>query len=127
MPPEYFRTIWAGGVDQVESLQQFIDTTPTCPTVQVVEIGHQQQVLPAAEQEVHGRELTGDTDDVANGLGLPVDIKAGDVNVAGVGADERREDLHSGRLAGTVGAEQREDRPLGDVEVDAVEDDLVAE
>ena len=44
-------------------------------------------------------------------------------SVAGVGADQGREDLDDGGLAGAVGAEQREDRSLGDVQVDAVEHD----
>ena len=48
-------------------------------------------------------------------------IAAGDAQRAGVGGDQRREDLDDRRLAGAVGAEQREDRALGDVEVDAVE------
>ena len=47
--------------------------------------------------------------------------------VAGVGVDQRREDLHGRGLAGAVRAEQGEDRALGDVEVDAVEYDRVAE
>ena len=40
--------------------------------------------------------------------------------------DQRRQDVHHRGLAGAVGAEEREDRPLGDVEVDAVEHELVA-
>ena len=41
-------------------------------------------------------------------------------------AMQRRQDLDGRRLAGAVRAEQGEDRALGDVEVDAVEDDLLA-
>ena len=48
-------------------------------------------------------------------------------SVAGVGADEGGQDLDDRGLAGAVGAEQREDRSLGDVEVDAVEHEVVAE
>ena len=48
------------------------------------------------------------------------------LHLAAVGADQRGQDLHHGGLAGAVGAEQREDRPLGDGQVDAVEHHLVA-
>jgi hypothetical protein len=50
-----------------------------------------------------------------------------DGNLARVGADQGGQDVHHGGLAGAVGAEQRKDRPLGDLQVDAVENDLVAE
>jgi hypothetical protein len=52
---------------------------------------------------------------------------AGDAQGARVGLDQGREDLDDRGLAGAVGAEQGEDRPLGDVEIDAVEDDVRAE
>ena len=51
---------------------------------------------------------------------------AGDAELAAVGADQGREDLDDRGLAGAVRAEQREDRALGDVEVDAVEHEVVA-
>jgi hypothetical protein len=51
---------------------------------------------------------------------------AGDAHVAAVSGEQRGEDLDGGRLAGAVGAEQREDRALGDVQVDPFEDRLVA-
>src|SRR6185437_6719078 len=44
-----------------------------------------------------------------------------------VGGKQRRQDPDGRRLARAVRAEEREDRRLGDLEVDAVEDDLVAE
>ena len=53
-------------------------------------------------------------------------VVARDADVAGVGADQRGQDLDDGGLAGAVGAEQREDRAPGDGQVDAVEDELVA-
>ena len=55
------------------------------------------------------------------------EVVAGDAQLAGVGADQRREDLDDRGLAGAVGPEQGEDGALGDVEVDAVEHDVVAE
>jgi hypothetical protein len=56
----------------------------------------------------------------------PEYVAAGDPQVPGVGVDERGEDPHHGGLAGAVRAEQREDGPGGNVEVDAVEHDVVA-
>jgi hypothetical protein len=50
---------------------------------------------------------------------------ARDLGLAAVGADQRGQDLHHGGLAGAVRAEEREDRPLGYREIDAVEHNLV--
>ncbi len=54
-------------------------------------------------------------------------IVPGDAHLAAIGGDERGEDLHHRGLAGAVGAEQREDRPRGHVQVDAVEHHVVTE
>jgi hypothetical protein len=51
---------------------------------------------------------------------------AGYAHDAGVSADQRREDVDDGGLAGAVGAEQREDRSLGDAQIDAVEHEVLA-
>jgi hypothetical protein len=72
-------------------------------------------------------EKPGHPDRGADRVGLPSDVMAGDAHVTAVGGDQRREDLDGGGLAGTVGAEQREDRALGDSQIDAVEHDLVPE
>src|SRR5258708_237301 len=52
---------------------------------------------------------------------------AGDPHLATVSADQRGQNLHRGGLAGAVGAEQGEDRSLRNVQIDAVEHNLVAE
>ena len=75
---------------------------------------------------VHRRELAGDADRGADRIGIPRQIMPGDLYVATVGADQRGQDPHRGGLAGTVGSEQREDRPLGDMQIDAVEHHLLA-
>ena len=63
-----------------------------------------------------------------SGTGTPLSLKvvAADVQVAGVGGDERGEDLDGGGLAGAVRTEQREDGTGRDAQVDAVEDGLVS-
>ena len=93
---------------------------------EVVQVGHQDQVLLAGEQAVHGRELPGDADRRADRVGIAGRVLARHPELAAVGADQGREDLDDRGLAGAVGAEQREDRALGDVEVDAVEHEVVA-
>ena len=60
----------------------------------------------------------------ADRVGLAGDVMAGDLDLAAVGGDQGRQDADHRRLARTVGAEQGEDGALGDVEVDAVEDDV---
>jgi hypothetical protein len=114
-----------GGLGQVEPLQQRGGAPPALAPVQVVQVGHQAQVLLAGEQLVHRRELAGDADRRADRVGLPGQVVTGDLHLAGVGADQGGQDVDGGGLAGAVGAEQREDRALGDLEVDAVEHDLV--
>jgi hypothetical protein len=47
--------------------------------------------------------------------------------LATICANERGQNLNRGGLAGAVGAEQREDRPLGNVEIDAIEHNPAAE
>jgi hypothetical protein len=93
----------------------------------VPEVGDQEQVLLAREQVVDGGELAGDADRGANPVRLALEVEAGDLDLAAVRGEERREDLHGGRLPGPVRAEEREDRSLCDLEVDPVEDGVVAE
>ena len=54
-------------------------------------------------------------------------VVARDADLAGVGRDQRGQDLHHRRLACAVGPEQGEDRALGDGEIDAVEHHFPAE
>src|SRR6185437_8310924 len=114
----------AGRVDQVELLEQGGRPAPAFAPVEVVQVGHQAQVLLAGEQQVDGGELAGDADRGAHGAGLAVDVVPGDPGLAAVGVDERGEDLHGGGFAGPVRAEQGEDRSGRDVHVDAVQDQL---
>jgi len=58
--------------------------------------------------------------------GSPAQVVPANLDLASIGADHGREDLDRGRLPGTIGAEQREDGARGDVEVDAVQHDLLA-
>jgi hypothetical protein len=51
---------------------------------------------------------------------------AGDLRLATVGGDQGRQDPHRRRLAGTIRPQEGEDRPFSDVEIEAVEHDLLA-
>ena len=60
---------------------------------EVVQVGHQDQVLAAGQQVVDGRELAGDADRGAHRVGLARRVVAGDAQLAAVGGEQRREDL----------------------------------
>jgi hypothetical protein len=92
----------------------------------VVQIRHQQQVLRAGEEVVHRRELAGDPDRGPYPVGVADHVVPADADRARVRANQRGKDLDHRGLAGPVGAEQREDRALGYVQVDAVEHHLPA-
>ena len=116
----------SGSVDQVESVQQLGSPAATLGPVQVIEVGHEQEVLLAGEQVVHGGELACDADDLAHRVGPANDIMAEDPHGPAVGLDQRGEDLDSCGLAGAIRTEQREDCALRDMQVDAVEDPEVS-
>jgi hypothetical protein len=75
----------------------------------VRQVAHELEVLGAGEVLVDGGELAGEPDALADGLGIAADVDVHDLGDAGVGAEDRGEDAHGDRLAGTVGPEQPED------------------
>ena len=109
-----------GGVHEVEPLEQLSGAPAAFGPVQVPQVGHEQQVLLAGQQLVHGRVLAGDTDRGPDRVGFAYQVVAGHPHHAAVGGDQRGQDLHDRRLACAVRAEQREDRAGVDVQVDAV-------
>ena len=108
---------------EVETVEQLGGAAPPGAASQVMQVGHQPQVLLTGEQTVHGRELAGDPDRGAHRIGIAGQVVARHVDLATVGGQQRGQDLHHGGLACAVGAEQREHRPLGHGEVDAVQHD----
>jgi hypothetical protein len=116
-----------GCVDQVEAVKQLGCALPAFGSAQVVQVGHQQQILLSSQQVVHRRELAGDADRSAHRVRLPDQVVAGNPRLATIGADERGQDLNHRRLTSTIGAQQREDRSRSHVQVDAVEHHVVAE
>jgi hypothetical protein len=116
-----------GRVGQVELVEQAGGAPPAFRPAQVVQAGHQQQVLLAGEQAVDRGKLAGDPDRGPYRRRVAGHVMAHDAHLAAVGVDHRGHDLHGGGLAGTVGTQQRERCSSADRQVDAVEDDLVAE
>ena len=116
-----------GGLDEVELLEQLLARALPGRAAEVLQVGHQPQVLAPGEQPVDGRELAGDADRAR--APRPARCRRRGRRRAAsprVGGEQRREDLDRGRLARAVGPEQREHGARLDVEVDPVEDDLVA-
>ena len=116
-----------GGVDEVEALEQLDCAARGRARRLTRQLAHHAQVLAPGEVLVDRRVLAGEADRGAHGVGLAGDVESEHRRVARVGGEQRREDAHGGRLAGAVGAEQAEDRPGRDLEIDAVEGGDVAE
>ena len=110
-----------GGVDELEPFKQLGDPRRSSGAAEVVQIGHQPQVLLAGQQLVHRRELPGHPDRRTHPVRIGVHIVAGDARLAGVGWDQGGQDPHDRRLAGAVRAQQSEHGALGDGQLDAVE------
>ena len=94
-----------GGVGQVETAEQRVDPAARRPTLHVLQVGHQHEVLGAGEQVVHRGELTGDPDERSHLVGLAGQVKPADTDLAAVRGQQSREDSHGTRLSGTVGTE----------------------
>ena len=88
---------------------------------QVVEPADHVEVLEPGEVLVDGGVLAGEPDPAAYLGRVGQHVDAGDLGPAGVGAQQRGEDAHRGRLAGAVGPEQPQHGALGHLQVDAVE------
>ncbi|CAM5578852.1 hypothetical protein SVIOM342S_02120 [Streptomyces violaceorubidus] len=114
------------GLGEAEAFQQVGGDPLALAPGDQVQVRHEEHVLLAGDQTVHGRELPGDTDGAAHGLRGGGEVVARHPDLSAVGADEGGEDLDRGGLAGAVRSEQREHGPGRDAQVDAVEDGLVA-
>jgi hypothetical protein len=74
--------------------------------------------LLARHQGVERGLLEGDPDGLANLPGLLDHVEAGDPRAPARRPQERRQHPHGRRLAGAVGAQERVDLALGDLQVD---------
>ena len=117
----------AGGVHQVETVEQLGSPAGTFSPAEVAKVGHQPKVLLAGEQVVDRGELPGDPDHRPDRSGLGHHVVPTDPGDAGVRTHQRRQDVHGRRLARSVRPEEGEDAGGRDVQVELVEHDLVAE
>ena len=115
------------GIGQLELLEQLVNALSRGRAREVVQIGHQREVLSTRQQPIDGRELTGHTNRVADRVGLAPDVVPGDADRAVICLDEGGEDPHHRRLTRPVGPQQREHAALLDSQLESVEDDVVAE
>ena len=80
IPPEYVDDRPGGRVGEAEPLEQLVDAGAARGAAEVVQVGHQLQVLLAGQQLVHRRELAGDSDRGAYAVRVVDDVVAGDPN-----------------------------------------------
>ncbi len=106
---------------QPETLEQLLNPLAARGAGQPVDLGLHLQVLAAARLRVEAVLLADDADRAAHGFRVADDIEAGHARLAAVRARERGQDLDRGRLAGSVRAEQPEDRARLDCEAEPVE------
>src|SRR5206468_9322 len=111
----------AGRLGQPKTLEQLLDALPPRAAGQPIDLGLHLQVLAAGRLRVEAVLLADDADRAAHPLCVADDIEAGHTRLAAVWARERGQDLDRGRLAGSVRAEQAEDRARLDGEAEPVE------
>jgi len=91
----------------------------------MVQIRHQPEVLLPGQQLVHRRELTGDPDCRPHLPGLGRNVIPGNARCPTVGVQQRGQYVNRRRLAGPIRTEQGEDRTRTDIQIDAIEHNLV--
>ena len=116
----------AAGLGEVERREQLVRPLARRPAAEVVEAADHLEVLEAGQVLVHGRVLAGEPDALAHLAASRTTSKPATRAVPSSGREQRRQDPDGRRLAGAVRAEQAEDGPGRDEQVDAVERDDVA-
>jgi hypothetical protein len=114
-------------VGEVGDLERALDRRPALGPAEPVEVGEDAQVLLDGQRRVEVVELRHDAHLGPRDLRLLGQPVAQDLELAGVRDDLRGQHLHRRRLARAVGAEQADAAPGGDVEIEAVDGDDVAE
>ena len=109
------------GVVEPELHEQLAGALLGAGTSEVVEPAHHGEVLEAGQVLVHRGVLARDAD-LAPHLGrMGGHVPPRHLGTSGVRLDQRRQDLHRGRLPRAVRSEHPEDRALGDAEIESVE------
>ena len=124
MPPDSDEILSRAAFGEVELLEQRGRAPAAVVPVEPVEARHPDQQVEhphvAVQPPLLGHVAPGPTIRVGRGAVEPRQR-------ACVGGEDPEEDPHQGGLAGTVGPEQSHDATGGDVEVDPVEHDAIAE
>ncbi len=116
----------AARVAELELVQQLACALARLAAAEVVETADHLEVLGAGQVVVDGRVLAGEPDPLANLGRMAEYVDSGDARRALVGLQQRGQDPHCRRLAGTVRPEQAEHDPGLHAEVDPVERDDLA-
>jgi hypothetical protein len=106
---------------QSQSVEQLADALAPARPAEAVELGLHLEVLTPSRIRAEAGPLCDDADGAAHAVGVADDVEPGHSRLAAVGARERGQDLHRGRLAGAVRAEQRDDRAGVNCEAEAGE------
>ena len=111
---------------EVEALKELISPPAHILLLQVHQAAEHTQVLTPGEDLVHGRELPGESDPLADLVCTLDDIVTEDLGMTLVRAEKRRQNSNDSRLARPVGAEKTLNGPLLDLQVDAIDSDNLA-
>src|SRR5581483_5119125 len=116
-----------GGVGEAEVVEHGGGRGSGLGAGRPVEAGDHLQVLPAGHGLFDGGVLAGEPDQAPHLTAVGGDVVAGDAQGAGVGPQQGGDAVHEGGLAGAVGAEQADNLPGLDHEVQPGERLLLAE
>jgi hypothetical protein len=108
-----------GGVGELEALEQLRCAIARFRAGEAEQASEHLQVLAACEQLVDGGELTGQGEELAHLRRLRDDVVSEELGPARVGLEQRGQDADERRLARPVRAEQAEDHPLRNLQIDA--------
>jgi hypothetical protein len=109
-----------GGADQVDPFEQRVGAAAALGGGDPLQGRLQPDQLAPGHQRVERRFLQGDADRAAHRPRFGDHVVAGHRGTAAGRQQQRRQYSYRGRLAGAVGAEEAEDFPLRDGDVDAL-------
>jgi len=115
------------GLRELEPLQQLVRAAGGLAPRQLREPPREAEVLTPREVGIDGRVLARETDPEAHALRVVRHVVTEHLGPAAVRREDGREDADRRRLAGAVRAEQAEDAPGRNLEVDALEGLYLAE
>ena len=88
--------------------------------------GEEFEILDDLHVVIDAEEIGHVADEAADFLRVAIDRVAADVRLAVSRIEQRRQDLHRGRLARAVGADEAKQIPRGQIELDGLDGELLA-